>query len=121
MSIKGMKTITYLVIFFSLVTSVKLVKDIFRLWKADERIIEAEKELSDAKSEQVRLNLQLEEVGSDFWKEKQIRDVLKMAKPNEVVVVVPDEITKNTEIRNKTGEISEEKSNAEKWWGLFVY
>ncbi len=123
MSTGKKRLLAYVIMGISITISVRLVKDIYRLWKVDERLLEAETEQLVVKKEQVELNQKLEEAGSNQWQEKEIRDTLKMARSNEIVVVVPEEVTflKASENELKVEGEEMELANAERWWQLFVY
>lgn len=123
MSTVKKRLLVYIMMFGSLIVSVKLSKDIFQLWHADDKIVKAEAELKMAKDEQEELKLALEKAGGDFWREAQVRNTLKMAKPNEVVVVIPEEVTKKRRDEPAYTKVSEgeELSNWQKWLKLLMY
>ena len=121
MSITGRRLLVYLVMFLSLLIGINLIKDIMRLNRADERLLAAEIELRAAQEEQAELKSQLEVVGNDFWLEGQIRNVLKMARPEEKIVVVPEEITKFAPVGQGfagPGQVKE-ASNLAQWLKVF--
>ena len=120
MSTGKKRLLAYLVMGLSLFISVKLVKDIIRLRSADKRLIDAEAELLSARKEQEEVKKQLTEVEDRSWWEKQVRNVLKMAKTGEVVVVVPEEILKVAEAAKVAKIEQEETSNLVKWWRVLV-
>jgi len=100
--------------------SIKLVKDIIKLTHTDERIIEAEKELLVVKEEQIKLNQEMSRIQEGDWWESQVRNTLKMARNNEEVVIVPEEVLKSAS-KVVRPEIEEERemSNVEKWKQVF--
>lgn len=113
--------LAYLVMLLSVIISVKLVKEIIRLKPANKRLIDAEIELLSVKQEQEELKKQLTEVEDRSWWEKQVRNVLKMAKTEEVVVVVPEEAVKEKEAPSFAKATEEENSsNFQKWWQVLV-
>ena len=123
MSTGKKRLLAYVIMLISLLISVKLIKDIIRLWHADERLIEAKEELLAAKQEQLGLEQELKEVEKGEWWEKQVRNTLKMARSKEEVVVVPEApiVDGRFEVEG-TGQIEvEELSPMEKWWQVFVY
>lgn len=122
MSTSKKRFAVYLVMIISLFVSVKLVKEIIRLKSADERIIEAEEELMLVKQEQAELKKLLAETEDKSWWEKQVRNVLKMAKPGEAIVVVPEEVVKQTGEKGEIAIIAEEEnlSNMQKWWRVLI-
>lgn len=121
MSTSKKRILAYVVLILSILASVKLVKDIIKLRSADNRLVEAEEELIAANQEQVELKQQLVEIEDRSWWEKQVRNVLKMAKPDEVVVVVPEEI-KNSQASQivDENEIISEIPNWQQWWQILV-
>jgi cell division protein FtsB len=121
MSTGKKRIFVYLIMILSLTISVKLIKDIIKLKAADKRIVEAGQKLEQAKSEQRELKQQLAEAGQGDWWEKQVRNVLNMARPEEVVLVVPEEVRKQADVppfAKATG--GENSSNFQKWWQLFT-
>ena len=120
MSTGKKRVLAYLVMGLSLFISVKLVKDIIKLRSADKRLIDAEVELLSTKQEQEEIKKQLAEVEDRNWREKQVRNVLKMARPGEVIVVVPEEVLKTTEIVKVDKVEEEETSNLVKWWRVLI-
>ncbi|MDZ4229140.1 MAG: septum formation initiator family protein [Patescibacteria group bacterium] len=122
MSIGKKRLLTYVVLVASILVAINLVKDIIRLSRADQRLVEAEAELQAAKNEQGELKRQLQTAGSGYWLEKQIRNVLKMARPDEVVVVVPEVVHEVTKIE-PLGQVaaSEPESNPARWRQVFGF
>lgn len=122
MSTGKKRLLAYLVMGLSLVVSVKLVKDIIKLRSADKRLIDAETELLSTKQEQEEVKKQLAEVEDSSWREKQVRNVLKMAKTGEVVVVVPEEVVKQAAQAEEVAKVAEDEdlSNPQKWWRVLV-
>ncbi|MCX6816392.1 MAG: septum formation initiator family protein [Candidatus Beckwithbacteria bacterium] len=118
MSTGKKRIFVYLIMILSVTISVKLIKDIIKLKAADKRIIEAEQGLTKAKNEQEQLKQKLAESTQGDWWEKQVRNVLNMARPGEEVVVVPEEVGKVTEV-TKVIKVEEELTNWQKWWQVF--
>jgi len=123
MSTGKKRLLAYVIMVISVLLSVKLVKDIIKLWHVDDRLIEAEEELLLAKREQEELRRQLKKVEGDEWWESQVRDTLKMARKDERIVVVPEEILSFEAVEEKRAvkAIEDDTTNAEKWWQVFVY
>ena len=121
MSITRRRLLVYVVMLLSLPIAVNLVKDIIRLSKADERFTAAEEELLLAKKEQEALKRQLAAASDGLWLEKQIRNVLKMAQPDEVVVVVPEEISQVSEIAAAGVGERQDESNLSQWLTVFGF
>ena len=123
MSTGKKRLLAYVIMLISLLVSIKLIKDIIRLWHADDRLIEAREELLVAKQEQLELEQELKEAEKGEWWEKQVRNTLKMARLKEEVVVVPEApiVDGRFEVEG-IGQIElEELSPTEKWWQVFVY
>jgi cell division protein FtsB len=97
MSIAKRRFLVYLALIITILVSVNLIKDIARLWRVDDRLDNAQKELAAARQEEQDLKAQAGSGDSQTANEKEIRDVLKMARPNEVVVVIPDEVLGSVE------------------------
>lgn len=123
MSTGKKRLLAYIIMVVSFLVSVKLVKDIVKLWHADERLIEAEEELLMVKEEQDGLEKQLERVEADDWREAQVRDTLKMARQDEAVVVVPEEWLsfESTEEKESIEGRESDLTNIERWWRVFSY
>ncbi len=122
MSTSKKRVLVYLVMILSLFISVKLVKEIIKLKSADKRFIDAETELLLTKQEQVELKKQLAETENRSWWERQVRNVLKMAKIGEVMVVVPEEVVKQAAQAEEGGKTAEGENltNLQKWWKILV-
>lgn len=120
MSTGKKRLLAYLVMGLSLFISAKLIKDIIQLRSADKRLIDAETELLSVKLEQEEVKKQLAETEERSWWERQVRNVLKMARPEEVVVVVPEEVLKVAEVAEVAKVEQEEASNLIKWWRVIV-
>lgn len=122
MSIGKKRLLAYIIMIFSLIISISLVKDIIKLLKSDDRIIEAEEELMTVKMESEEFKNKFNELEAGEWWERQVRDALKMSRENEVVVIVPEELITNVADREVFLEKREkEEPNYRKWWKLFVY
>jgi len=122
MSTGKKRLLAYLVMILSLVISIKLVKDIIKLKSADKRLIDAGVELLVVQQEQEELKKQLAEAEGRSWWEKQVRNVLKMAKPGEVVVMVPEEVVKEAVQVEEAVKAAEDEnySNFQKWRRVLV-
>lgn len=91
-----------------------LAKDVWQLRGGFARISEAEKKLALELEKNANLNLRLEEVSTDEFKEKLIRENLNMQKEGETVVVMPKTIKNQSEVVTE----GKETRNWEKWWNL---
>jgi cell division protein FtsB len=100
---------------------VRLIRDIFKLQQVDQRIESAEAELQTAQVEQLKLKDELLKVNSQSWQEEQFRNTLKMARSNETIVVVPEEITSFGASQESLTDENMTLLNWQKWWQLFVW
>lgn len=89
--------------------------NVYRLWKAGERVTEAEKKLALVKDENQRLTKELEQAQTDEYMDRLVREKLGYGKPGEVVVVIPQELIENGELRIE----NEEVPNWRKWRRLY--
>lgn len=120
MSTGKKRLFVYLAMILSLFISLKLIKDIIRLKSTDNRLLEAETELQAAKQEQEELNRKLAEVNDRSWWEKQVRNVLKMTRSEEVIVIVPEAVGKiGGEPAAAKAMAGDNFSNFQKWLQIF--
>ncbi|TSC85339.1 MAG: septum formation initiator [Microgenomates group bacterium Gr01-1014_16] len=88
--------------------------NVWRLYKAGDRVGEARKELAETQAEQEQLKSRLEYVQSEEFIEREAREKLGLGKPGEEVVIVP------TPIRNQESGIKiQDEPNWRKWWRLY--
>jgi len=122
MSMKKKRLLAYFIMVISLFISVKLVKDIYKLWHIEDRLLEANEELLGVKEKQLELKQQLIRTEDDQWWEGQVRDKLMMARPNEKIAVIPGEVL-NKENRDEVEKeiIEKDKVAWKKWRELFIY
>ena len=86
------------------------------LYQARGRVSEARLMLAEAEKENLELQKKMEEVNSDEFREKEVRDKLNRQLPGETVVLVP----KRTFGEENTDELAtQEMANWEKWLALF--
>lgn len=98
-----------------------VTRGVFRLSTSGGRVREAQEKLEEVKKTQSQLSGELEMVKSDYYREKQTRDKLGMAKEGEIVVVLPDEeVLKRLSPRRVEKETNEPNvPNWKKWAKLF--
>ena len=100
----------------------KLVKDIYKLWHIEDRLLEANKELLGVKEVQLELKQQLGKTENDQWWEGQVRDKLMMARSNEKIAIIPEEVLNAKGIDEiKEESMEEDKAIWEKWRDLLIY
>lgn len=76
---------------------VVLARELWQAPQAIKRVDRAEEEVERLEEEQAGLRSRLEEVQSEDFIEKEIRDKLGMVKPGEVAVMIPEELRQRTE------------------------
>jgi hypothetical protein len=121
MSIRKKRALAYITIILSSAAALNLTKDIIRLNQTDRRLVTARTELETALEEKERLLTQLRMVDNDFWRESQTRNVLKMARPEEVIVVVPENIARPAKIEAVTTAKNTAVNNLAKWRQVFGF
>jgi len=93
-----------------------LSRSLWDLYQAKDRLIVAEADLEEVKIEQQMLLDRLDEVRSDEFKEKEVRDKLTRRLPGETVVLVPEVELVERGLREKS---EEKRPNWQKWRDLF--
>ena len=68
-----------------------LIRNTYLLWQSGSRIQEAEKQLEDVTKEHQDLASQLRLIESPQFIEKEARDKLNLAKPGDIIVILPPE------------------------------
>ncbi len=115
------KAVAYIILAFSLLFIISLLKNSWRLFHADERLKTANKKLVELKEENQTLQEKLQFYKSNQFIESQIRDKLQMAKPGETIIILPEnlsrESSKSGDESNKTTD--KELSNWQKWLRVF--
>ena len=91
-----------------------LGRGVAQIEKAYENISRAKERLKEEESKYTELERRREEVQTEDYRERVIRDDLNMQKEGEVVVILPEEETKSPDM---VGE-EEDKPNWLKWWEL---
>lgn len=87
------KKLVYLIaIAICLIAIHNLVTSTYDLWKKQDLVTEAQRELSSEKSENSNLQKQLKEVNSSTFLEQQARNQLFMVKPGESGVILPPNV-----------------------------
>lgn len=115
------KAVAYIILIFSLLFIISLLKNSWRLFHADERLKTAEKKLAELKKENQTLQEKFQFYQSDQFIESQIRDKLQMAKPGETIIILPENLSRES---SKSGSESnqttdKELSNWQKWLKIF--
>lgn len=91
--------------------------NVWRLYKAGERVKEAQAELAQATEENQQLRVRLEEVRSQEFLESQARERLGYGREGEVILVAPEPSEGNK--KNGGGE-GGGKPNWKRWWEVYI-
>lgn len=112
--------LNYIIVFVCLLLAVSLVRSIFKIKKADKKILDAQQLVEELKVESEKLEEEVKIVQSDYFVEQQLRDKLGLAKEGEIVVVLPeDEVLRKLVPRREAEEEVLPDSNWKKWIRLF--
>ena len=96
------------------VFTVRLSRNVWKLWKAGERIKDAESGVRSQELENQELQKRLAEVQSPEFIEREAREKLGLGKEGETIIVLPPQNEKS----NTQYSISNEP-NWKKWWNLY--
>jgi len=110
----------FIVVF--LVLSISLIRNIIKISQAGKRIDQENLKVENLKEENIELKKRLEEVQSEEYIEKELRDKLGLAKEGETILVLPEEDI----VRSLAPELTEEEEtlpdpNWKKWARLFGF
>ena len=84
------RIVSWLWVIAGVVLISRSASNIYRLWKAGERVTQAEGRLAGLKQENEQLNRELTELQTPEYMERLVREKLGYGRPGEVVLVVPD-------------------------------
>lgn len=100
---------------------VSTARGLVHLSSSGSKVREAENKLESARLEQERLKEELSLVESDFYREKETRDKLGLAKEGEIVVILPDEnvLRRLSPRKPEPVNIYENEPNWKSWARLF--
>jgi len=101
-----------LFIILALIFMINLSKDIIRLWRAGDRLQQAQEGIEELQKENIGLKQGQEYLESPLFFEQQARDKLSMAKSNEIVVVLPQGLENQSQ---KQADLNEEKEILPVW------
>ena len=98
------------------------MRNVLRIRNVNDTIAEEEAVVADLRKENEELKKELQILGSEEYKERQLRDKLGLAKEGELIVVLPDDET----LRKLAPKILEEEDslpdpNWKKWMHLFGF
>src|SRR3972149_2820528 len=110
----------FIVVF--LVLSISLIRNIIKISQAGKRIDQENLKVENLKEENIELKKRLEEVQSEEYIEKELRDKLGLAKEGETILVLPEEDI----VRSLAPKLTEEEEtlpdpNWKKWLKLFGF
>lgn len=92
------KTITpWFLIICNLFLVTSIISNISQVVKSQKRMTNAIKKVESLNSEQQRMIWEKSQQNSQYYLESQIRNNLKMVKPGETLVVVPEQLKQNSE------------------------
>lgn len=95
--------------------AVRTAQNVWRLWRAGDRVTEAKQALVEAQAENQQLQARLAEVQSDEYVEKEAREKLGYGREGEVILLLPKgEQAGLKEVRE------EKKPNWEQWWEAYI-
>ena len=110
----------FIALFLILIFSISLIRNVTKILDAKRRIKEEGEKVKALEAENEEIRRKIEDVKSQEYLEKQMRDKLGLAKEGEIVVVLPDEET----LRKLVPKEEEEKETLpdptwKKWLKLF--
>lgn len=113
--------IKYVAVILSVLLTISLARNVLRIQKAGGGVEKAKERVDKLTQQNQELKVKLEEVRSDEFIERQLRDKLNLTKEDEIVIVLPDDET----LRKLAPKHVEEEEilpdpNWEKWLKLFL-
>lgn len=109
------KYILYGVILFQIALIISLSRGIQVSKRSAERIAGLERTKQKLEEEKAKLQEEARYIESPYYLETVAREELKLSKPGETVVIIPEGVIVQTKEQGRS-EIEEEKENWEKWW-----
>ena len=114
------KSLRYIFVGLFLVLSISLIRNIIKISQAGKVVGEASLKVEKLKEENLKLQERLNEVQSEAYVEKELRDKLGLAKEGETILVLPEEDI----VRSLAPKLTEEEEtlpdpNWKKWLKLF--
>ena len=111
------KSVQLVVIIIGLALIVNLSRDIFRLWGSLKEVYLVEEKAQELEKERQLLLKKKDYFQSKEFIEEEARNKLNMARPNETIVILPENIKEA--LGQKQIQEQKEEPNWKKWWGLF--
>ena len=115
------KVFAIVLLLIIVLVGISFVRSTSRVFSSQARLDQAKSKLEEVKREQEEIKRELSYIESDFYKDKQARDMLGLVKEGEIVVVMPeDEILRRlSPRRGNEEETSLPEPNWKKWFNLF--
>ncbi len=115
------QAISVIGILIGIVLIVSLSRDVQRLLSTRDRMVKEYSDVLQLEQEQQDLAIELNYVVSDEFVEQEARDKLLLAKPGEVVIILPpyEESTATSDLVFEPLERNQDRSNWRKWVELF--
>ncbi len=111
----------WVVVGLGLMLAVRTGANVFRLWKAGERLTTLEAQVEAEKIENIQLKGKLALVNSPEYIEKEAREKLGYGREGEVIVLLPQEKEETLGQNTASVDVKAEKpkANWQKWWELY--
>ena len=116
MKLKKNKLVYWGLVGVMTVFMVRLTGNVWRLWRAGDRIKQAESEVRSQELENQELQKRLAEVQSPEFIEREAKEKLGLVKPGEEIVILPEIKLEPSFAKASEGR----QSNWRKWWKLYV-
>jgi len=115
------KVFVAMLLLIVVLVGIYFVRSTSKVFSAQDRLDQTKSRLEEVKREQEKIKKELSYIESDFYKDKQARDMLGLVKEGEIVVVMPeDEILRRlSPRRGNEEETSLPEPNWKKWFNLF--
>jgi cell division protein FtsB len=114
----GRSLVKWLIVMLGWVVVIRTGMNVVRLYKAGDRVVEAQKELEGVQQRNEELKRKLALVKTPEYMERLAREKLGYGKDGEVVVVIePSELSSKSEIRSSKSEL---EPNWRKWRRLYL-
>ena len=116
MKLKKNKVFGWVALVVMGIFAVRLSTNVWRLWRAGDRIKQAESEVRSQELENQELQKRLAEVQSPEFIEREAKEKLGLVKPGEEIVILPEIKLEPSFAKASEGR----QSNWRKWWKLYV-
>lgn len=109
------KLLAILIIIGCTIFTISVLKRIWFIYQSGNRLAREQQQVTDLEKENSGLKDQLQQADSPTFLEKEARDKLNLARPNEIAVVLPQ--AQSTESAQASAAIL--GGNWSRWWHLF--